>query len=99
MSGPKKKSIGKFPRSKIYSVVQNVLPKGQTFKLEIVDSKIDNLKIVRVITPAWRTLRPSLRIGRVLQAASTQLTKREQDKILRFSVLTPEELSELSVAH
>ena|SRR5215471_3086910 len=87
------KTTVKFPRSKISGAVKMVLPKAQkgNFKLRVVNSPIGKMKIVRVVTPAWKSLRPADRIGKVLGAINTVLTREEQKAILRFSVLTPDE--------
>jgi hypothetical protein len=90
----KKKPAAKFPKAKITHAVQGLL-KGKDFKLQVADSKIGKMKIVRVVTPAWKTLRPAVRIGRVRDAVNSELTAREQKGILRFSVLTPQEYQEV----
>jgi hypothetical protein len=87
----KKRSVRLFPSAKIRRAVGQVLPKGQRFQLKIADSSIGKMKIVRVVTPAWKTLRPSARIAKVLDAVSGELTPSENNRILRFSVLTPDE--------
>lgn len=84
-----------FPQSKIRKVVRTALPKGKDFKLHVANSSIDNMKIVRIVTPAWKSLSPSTRIRRVLQAVNSELSVQELEGILRFSVLTPEEYREL----
>ena len=90
-----KKIKDSFPRAKIKSVVQNFLPKGANFRLYVVDSKIGKMKIVRVVTPAWKTLQPADRIFRIIQAANANLSPAEQNNILRFSVLTPDEYKDI----
>jgi hypothetical protein len=87
----KNKAVSKFPKTKITHAVGGVVPKGQPFKIEVADSNIGKLKIVRVVTHAWKSLRPAARFGKVLDAVNSQLTSQEQKGILRFSVLTPEE--------
>jgi hypothetical protein len=73
-------------------VVQAVLPKGARFRLRVIDSKIGGMKVVRVVTPAWKKLPHFDRILRVLRVANTALSDAERKSILRFSVLTPDEL-------
>jgi hypothetical protein len=90
-----KKNAVKFPTRKIRSVVQTVLPKGANFRVRVIDSKIGGMKIVRVVTPAWKSLTRSDRILRIITAANTGLSVAERKDILRFSVLTPEELKRL----
>jgi hypothetical protein len=91
-----KKNGVKFPKRKIYSVVQTVLPKGATFHMRVLNSKIGGMKVVRVITPAWKKLPPSDRILKILRVANTELSSAERKNILRFSVLTPDELKLLT---
>jgi hypothetical protein len=91
-----KKNASKFPTRKIRSVVQTVLPKGANFRLRVINSKIGGMKVVRVVTPAWKNLPPSGRILRILTAANKRLSNAEQKGILRFSVLTPDELKLLT---
>ncbi len=90
----KMKTVSKFPKAKISHAVQGIL-KGKPFKIQIANSNIGKMKIVRVVTPAWKSLRPAVRIGKVLDAVNTELTPQEQKGILRFSVLTPEEYQEV----
>lgn len=86
----KKKASTRFPRAKIANAIKTILPKGN-FKLHVANSKIGSEKIIRVVTPAWKSLRPAERIGKVIQAVNGKLTTEEQETILRFSVLTPDE--------
>ncbi len=86
----KKKQVVKFPREKISEAVRNVL-KDKPFEIRVAEATVGKMKIVRVVTPAWKSLRPSVRIGKVLDAVNGKLTAQEQKSILRFSVLTPEE--------
>jgi hypothetical protein len=90
----KKKPAPKFPRAKITDAVRELL-RGKPFEIRVANSTIDNMKIVRVVTPAWKSLRPGARIGKVLDAVESHLTPPERAGILRFSVLTPEEYSEI----
>lgn len=90
-----KKSPVKFPTKKIWSMVATVLPKGSNFEVKVIDSKIGKMKIVRVVTPAWKRLSPADRIGRMIRAANLDLSESERKNILRFSVLTPDEYAEV----
>lgn len=83
----------KIPPLKIAGAVKRVLPRGRTFnvKVKVEDSALGGMKIVRVVTTAWKDLRPAERISRVRGAVEQVLSRDEQDKILRFSVLTPGE--------
>ena len=88
----RKRNAAKFPTRKIRFVVQTVLPKGANFRLRVINSKIRGMKVVRVVTPAWKNLPPSDRILKILELANTELSYAERKGILRFSVLTPDEL-------
>ncbi len=91
-----KKRLTKFPRKKVHSLVQTALPKGRKFTLQVIDSHIGKMKVVRVVTPAWKNLSPSGRIEKILRAAEARLTPKEKKQILRFSVLTRDELRRIS---
>jgi hypothetical protein len=88
---PKKKALPSFPSAKIARIVEGILPKGNSFKVRTADSGIRQMKVVRIVTPAWKKLRPPERISKVLAAMDGQLSEAERERILRFSVLTPEE--------
>jgi hypothetical protein len=91
-----KKNGVEFPRRKIRSLVQTVLPKGASFRLRVIDSKIGGMKVVRVVTPAWKKLSHFERILRVLEVTNKGLSDAERKRILRFSVLTPDELKRIT---
>lgn len=80
-----------FPAAKIKKLVQSVIPRGQTFQLRVSDTGIDDSKIVRVITPAWKRLQRHQRILKLLEAQDQFLTEEDRRHILRYSVLTPQE--------
>jgi len=84
------------PRAKITRAVEHILPKGATFKLHVEKSAVGGLKVVRIVTPAWKRLRPVERITRVREAVEGTLSDRERKSILRFSVVTPKEYKVLS---
>jgi hypothetical protein len=92
MTAARKKKLAGFPRSKIRSVVRDVLPKGAEFRLQVIDSNIGKMKVVRVVTPAWKSLSTSARILKLLRVMNSKLSDAERKDILRFSVLTPAEL-------
>jgi hypothetical protein len=91
----RKKPSSAFPVTKLRSAIRTAIPKGVRFEIRVADSGIGKTKIVRVVTPAWKTLRPAVRIEKVLDAVGGRLSRQEQDKILRFSVLTPDEYREI----
>ena len=79
------------PTAKISAAIKTALPKRQGFKLHIAETGMGRLKIVRVVTPAWKRLWPGDRIRKVLAALEGVLSPDERKDIFRFSVLTPEE--------
>ncbi len=84
-----------FPGAKIRRIVRSILPKGQRFRLQTEDSGIDQKRVVRVVTPAWKSLGNPERISKVLKAMQSQLSPMEQDRIFRFSVLTEEQYRDI----
>ena len=91
----KKKALPSFPSAKIARIVGEILPKGNDFKVRTADSGIRQMKVVRIVTPAWKNLRPPERISKVLAAMDDKLSEVERERILRFSVLTPEEYADV----
>jgi hypothetical protein len=91
----KKKALPSFPSAKIARIVGEILPKGKDFKVRTADSGIRKMKVVRIVTPAWKNLRPPERISKVLAAMDGKLSEVERERILRFSVLTPEEYADV----
>lgn len=71
------------------------LPKGAAFRTQVIETDLGRYKVVRVVTPAWITLPLSDRILKLLKVANKELTEAERKDILRFSVLTPEELDSI----
>jgi len=89
------KKTANIPREKVQRAVRLVLPKGSPFDLHLQKSALGGMKVVRIVTPAWKSLRPAERISRVRDAVENTLSAREKQNILRFSVLTPEEYKTL----
>lgn len=83
-----------FPTGKIKQLAKSVIPAQKGFQIHVSDSGFDDSKIVRIVTTAWKTLSPAKRIAKFLDAQSKFLEPAEQEKILRYSVLTPEEYNE-----
>lgn len=91
----KSKTPVPFPRKKIEQCVTDLMPKGKKFDLRIADSVLPNLKVVRIVTEAWKRESNADRILKVIKAVTPQLSEEENDRILRFSVLTPSEYKEI----
>ena len=81
--------------TKIRKLVKGVLPKGRRFKIAWHPVGLGRYRVLRVITPAWRSLPRFDRILKVQEAISRGLTPHEQKDIFRVSVLTSEEYKHL----
>ena len=77
--------------AKIKRLVRSALPKGRPFKLTWQPAGIGRCQVLRVITPAWRTLRRSERSRKIEEALALGLSAKEQKDILFVSVQTAEE--------
>src|SRR5437667_4983468 len=77
--------------SKVRKLVREVIPKGRRFKITWQSVGFGPFRVLRVITPAWRSLPRFERILRVQDAIDRGLSPKERDSILRVSVLTAEE--------
>jgi hypothetical protein len=94
MTAIAKKKPATIPREKVKRAVELAL-KGKPFDLYVQKSALGGMKVVRIVTPAWKRLRPAERISRVREAVERTLSPLEQRDILRFSVLTPDEYKNL----
>jgi hypothetical protein len=81
---------------KINRLVRRALPKGKPAKIMWLPTGFSQSRILRVVTPAWRTLPRSQRIYKLQRALEADLTAREQQRIFRISVLTPAEFERLA---
>lgn len=79
----------------VTEAVRAALPKGSPFKVAFQPMRFSKTNIVRVVTPAWKTLRRSERALRMQKALDDRLSPAQQKKIFRVSVLTPDEFKEL----
>ena len=83
---------------RINKLVKDALPQHKPFRIVWEPTGIGRLQILRVITPAWKSLPKSERIRKVREAVEPNLTARERSHIFRFSVLTSAELRRLDQA-
>jgi len=81
--------------SKIKKLVRQTIPKGKPFKITWQPAGKGHYHVVRVITPAWRSLRRSERNRRMEEAFQHGLTEAERRNIFFVSVLTAEEYNPL----
>lgn len=76
---------------KIKQAIAEVLPGNQQFTLMAEETGISGKKVLRVVTPAWKSLDKMERILRVQKAVAAALNPTEFNRIFRFSVLTDNE--------
>src|SRR5436190_8472683 len=80
--------------AKVRKIVREVLPKGRKFRIawQPVGKRY---RVLRVITPAWRSLPRFERILKMREAIASGLTLQERKNIFRVSVLTAKEYEPL----
>jgi hypothetical protein len=81
--------------ARITRLVKAAIPKGKPFRVIWEPTGIGSWRILRVVTPAWRSLPRSERMLRLREAVEPGLTARERAQVFRFSVLTAAELKRL----
>lgn len=81
---------------KINRLIKQALPKGKPAKIIWLPTGFSQSRILRVVTPAWKSLPRSQRIYKLQRALEAKLTPREQERIFRISVLTPLEFERLA---
>lgn len=72
----------------VRQAIKSVMPKGKTFSLRRQKVGLNGTHVLRVITPAWKTLPVYQRVLKVAEALDGGLSPREREKIFRVSVLT-----------
>jgi hypothetical protein len=79
-------------KMEIEKVVKASLPKGKPIKIEWEKTMLGRRwEVLRVITPAWKSIPGSERNCRLQKILDKQLTEKQRDHIFRVSVLTPAE--------
>src|SRR5437899_2902399 len=84
--------------TKVKQLVKDVLPRGKAFRLHWQPVGFGPYRVLRVITPAWRSLSRFERILKVQKAITAGLGPNEREDILRVSVLTADEYKRLHPA-
>src|SRR2546425_7927514 len=84
--------------TKVKKLVKDLLPKGKAFRLRWQTVGFGRYRVLRVITPAWRSLSRFERILKLQKAITASLDPKERDDILRVSVLTADEYQRLHPA-
>ena len=83
---------------RVRRVLEEVIPKGKPFRIVWHRTGVGQYHVLRVVTPAWRSLPRFKRILKVQEAIRTRLIASERKNILRVSVLTSEEFRRLRLA-
>ena len=81
--------------TKVRQLVREIIPKGKPFRMMWHPAGFSRYHVVRVITPAWRSLPRFQRILKVQKAVMDGLAPKERAGILRVSVLTADEYKKL----
>jgi hypothetical protein len=83
--------------TRINRLVRAAIPKGKPVRIIWYPTGFGKSRILRVVTPAWKTLPRSDRIFKLQQAIEPSLTPKERAQIFRISVLTAQEFKRLSL--
>lgn len=81
--------------TKIKRLVKSILPRGKAFQLRWQPVGFGRYRVLRVVTPAWRSLPRFERILRLQSAITSGLSAKERANILRVSMLTAGEYKKL----
>ena len=84
--------------TKVKKLVKDLLPKGKTFRLRWQLVGFGRYRVLRIVTPAWRSLPRFKRILKLQRAITDGLSAKERANILRVSVLTADEYKKLNPA-
>ena len=84
--------------TKVKKLVKDLLPKGKAFQLRWQPVGFGRYRVLRVVTPAWRSLPRFQRILKLQSAITDGLSARERANILRVSMLTADEYKKLHPA-
>src|SRR5437667_3332815 len=80
---------------RINRLVRQAIPKGKPAKIIWYSTGFSNSRILRVVTPAWRTLPRFQRISKLRQTLESNLSAQDLRQIFRISVLTAQEYKRL----
>src|SRR5436305_914737 len=81
--------------ARINRLVRQAIPKGKHAKIIWYPTGFSKSRILRVVTPAWKTLPRFRRISKLRQTLDLNLSARERAQIFRISVLTAREFKRL----
>ena len=80
---------------RINRLVRQAIPKGERAKIIWYPTGFSKSRILRVVTPAWKTLPRFQRISKLRETLEPKLSSQERRQIFRISVLTPHEYKRL----
>ena len=75
----------------VNKVLRQIIPRGQRFRVTWEPAGFSKYRVLRVVTPAWKTQPRFERILKVQKAIDAHLPPKVLDRILRVSVLTADE--------
>jgi hypothetical protein len=78
--------------------LKTAMPKNRPYRVVLDDTGIAGTKVVRVVTPAWKSLPRFQRAMKVQHILDEHLPKKDLARIFRVSVLTAEEFDEIQKA-
>jgi len=81
--------------ARINRLVRQAIPKGTAAKIIWYPTGFSKSRILRVVTPAWKTLPRFQRISKLRQSLEPKLNSQERARIFRISVLTSREFQRL----
>src|SRR5438477_13047136 len=79
----------------VNKVIRQVIPRGHRFKISLEPTGLGKYKVLRIVTPAWKSLPRFERILKVQKGIDSLLPQRQTDDILPVSVLTADEYRRL----
>ena len=79
----------------IKGVLEAIIPKGRSYRIQRQRVGTSGTHILRIITPAWRTLPVHDRVMKVSATINEGVSAKQREKIFRVSVLTERELKQV----
>jgi hypothetical protein len=83
---------------RINKLVRMAIPKSKPVQILWHSTGIGKSQILRIITPAWKSLPRSERILKIQRAIEPSLNEEDRERIFRISVLTKAELRRFQLA-
>jgi hypothetical protein len=81
--------------ARINRLVRQAIPRGKPAKIIWYPTGFSKSRILRVVTPAWKTLPRFQRISKIRQTLESNISSHELAQIFRISVLTSNEFKRL----